>query len=90
MNPCCYMIMLGRVAGGVSSLMRTRVWLPALVAVALSGLAAVAVALKSSVLPLLPGPLLNVETIAYSVAGAVLVAGALRPSGIRGRKAKGK
>ncbi len=90
MNPWFYLIMLGWVAGGVSSWTRAGIWLLGLVAVVLSGLASVVVASNGSVLPSLPGPLLSVGTIASSVSGAVLFAWALLLSGIRGKKARGK
>ncbi len=88
MNPWFYLIMLGWVAGGVSSWTRTVVWLLVLVTVILSVLATVSS--NGSVLPPLPWPLLSVGTIASSVSGAVLFAWALRRSGIGGRKAKAK
>ncbi len=90
MNPWCYLIMLGWAAGGVFSWKRTGIWLPVLVAVAWSGLAAFAVALKNSVLPPLPGPQLRVGTTGTPVAGAVWLAWALLRGGIRGRKVQGK
>ncbi len=88
MNPWFYLIMMGWVAVGVSSCTRIGIWLLVPVAVVLSGLATVSS--NGSVLPPLPWPLLSVGTIASSVSGAVLVAWALRRSGIRGRKAKAK
>lgn len=90
MNPWFYLIMLGWVAGGVSSWTRTGIWLLVPVAVVLSGLATVVVAPNGSVLPSLPGPLLSVGTIASSASGAVLFYWALLHSGIRGKKARGK
>ena len=88
MNPWFYLIMLEWVAGGVSSRTRTGIWLLVLVTVVLSGLASVSS--NESVLQSLPGPLLGVGTIASLVAGAVLLAWALRPSGIGDKKARGK
>ena len=88
MNPWFYLIMLGWVAGGVSSWGRTGIWLLVPVAAVLSVLATVSS--NGSVLPPLPWPLLSVGTIASSVSGAVLFAWALRRSGIGGRKAKAK
>ena len=88
MNPWCYLIMLGWVAGSVSSWLKASIWLPVLAAVVLSGL--VDVYLKGSVLPSLPGQLPSVETIAYSAAGVLLLPWMFRPSGVRGKKAKGK
>ncbi len=72
MNPRFYLIMLGWVAGGVSSWTRTGIWLLVLVTVVLSGLASFSS--NGSVLPSLPGPLPSVGTIASSVPGAVLIA----------------
>ena len=90
MNPWFYLIMLGWVAGGMFGWTRTGIWLLGLVAVVLSGLAPVMAASDSGVSPSLPGPLLSVGTIASSVSGSALFAWVLRPSGIGGRKARGK
>ena len=60
MNPWFYLIMLGWVAGGVSTWTRTGIWPFVLVAAALSGLAAFVVASNGNVLPSLPEPLLGV------------------------------
>ncbi len=86
MNPWCYLIMLGWVAGGVSSWTRTGIWL--LVPVVLSGLASVVVASNGSILPSLPGPLFSVGTIAASVSGAVLFFGRYSIAGYEARRPK--